>query len=240
MKKQLFLLICAFSLSADEIALNALKNGYNAKIVGEYAIIGHEKIGLKTGDNPPLNTKQKNGCENNASIIAMMPSDKNKYSALAPLNSPLDDSSRCRNYELLGAVYGKNEKEVRENLTKVDFLGQMVEFNKKNGASHALEKVSKELKNILDKDPSLGKFLKNIGGTFKWRNIAGTNQLSAHSYAIAIDINVEYSSYWRWNKNYKNLIPKEIVDVFEKHKFIWGGRWVHFDTMHFEYRPEYF
>jgi hypothetical protein len=30
----------------------------------------------------------------------------------------------------------------------------------------------------------------------------------------------------------------EIVDVFERHGFIWGGKWYHFDTMHFEYRPE--
>jgi peptidoglycan LD-endopeptidase CwlK len=28
------------------------------------------------------------------------------------------------------------------------------------------------------------------------------------------------------------------VRVFEKHGFIWGGRWYHYDTMHFEYRPE--
>ncbi|WP_372236783.1 M15 family metallopeptidase [Campylobacter pinnipediorum] len=31
-----------------------------------------------------------------------------------------------------------------------------------------------------------------------------------------------------------------MVDVFEKNGFIWGGRWKHFDTMHFEYRPELF
>ena len=30
----------------------------------------------------------------------------------------------------------------------------------------------------------------------------------------------------------------EIVRIFEKHGFIWGGRWYHYDTMHFEYRPE--
>src|SRR5262245_1812136 len=25
---------------------------------------------------------------------------------------------------------------------------------------------------------------------------------------------------------------------FEKYGFIWGGHWYHYDTMHFEYRPE--
>ncbi|MBP9613702.1 MAG: M15 family metallopeptidase, partial [Sulfurospirillum sp.] len=26
----------------------------------------------------------------------------------------------------------------------------------------------------------------------------------------------------------------------EKYGFVWGGRWYHYDTMHFEYRPELF
>ncbi len=30
----------------------------------------------------------------------------------------------------------------------------------------------------------------------------------------------------------------QIVRIFEKHGFIWNGYWYHFDTMHFEYRPE--
>jgi peptide methionine sulfoxide reductase MsrA len=38
--------------------------------------------------------------------------------------------------------------------------------------------------------------------------------------------------------SYKNEIPWEIVEIFEKHGFIWGGKWYHYDTMHFEYRPE--
>ena len=33
-------------------------------------------------------------------------------------------------------------------------------------------------------------------------------------------------------------IPQAIVDAFEAERFIWGGRWYHYDTMHFEYRPE--
>ena len=42
----------------------------------------------------------------------------------------------------------------------------------------------------------------------------------------------------RQHPAYKNRIPMEIVRIFEKHGFIWGGRWSHYDTMHFEYRPE--
>ena len=29
-----------------------------------------------------------------------------------------------------------------------------------------------------------------------------------------------------------------IARIFETHGFIWGGAWYHYDTMHFEYRPE--
>jgi hypothetical protein len=57
-----------------------------------------------------------------------------------------------------------------------------------------------------------------------------------------VDIAVDFSNYWLWEKKgapeYKNSIPYEIVAIFEKHGFIWGGKWYHFDTMHFEYRPE--
>ncbi len=39
---------------------------------------------------------------------------------------------------------------------------------------------------------------------------------------------------------YPNEIPWPIILIFEKYGFIWGGKWHHFDTMHFEYRPELF
>lgn len=35
------------------------------------------------------------------------------------------------------------------------------------------------------------------------------------------------------------LTADEVVSVFEKHGYIWGGKWHHFDTMHFEFRPEF-
>jgi hypothetical protein len=70
--------------------------------------------------------------------------------------------------------------------------------------------------------------------------------LSAHSSGIAIDINPDFSDYWRWSDErghegsiqYRNRLPNEIVEIFERHGFIWSGKWYHYDTMHFEYRPE--
>ena len=52
-----------------------------------------------------------------------------------------------------------------------------------------------------------------------------------------------FSDYWYWRPHgasilYRNRMPPEIVTIFEKHGFIWGGKWYHFDTMHFEFRPE--
>ena len=85
--------------------------------------------------------------------------------------------------------------------------------------------------------------------------IAGTTRLSVHAFGIAVDINPQYGGYWQYGLPhamreeqvrqkkiplvYKNRIPSEIVKVFEKHGFIWGGNWYHFDGMHFEYRPEF-
>lgn len=160
------------------------------------------------------------------------------YAIFAPLDENLNDASKERDYELFASIYGADKKEVSKNLTSVFWLNEKVLFNTKNGASIALIKVSDELKILLAKKPEYKKFLKQ-NGTFAWRKIAREDGLSAHSYGIAIDINVKNSSYWHWHKKRKNTLPKEIVDIFEKNGFIWGGRWQSFDTMHFEYRPEF-
>ena len=38
---------------------------------------------------------------------------------------------------------------------------------------------------------------------------------------------------------FNNLMPREIVDIFARHGFIWGGKRRHYDTMHFESRPDF-
>lgn len=179
------------------------------------------------------------------------------------------DPGRLRLESLNRAVFGDSEKEVQTHLVKIHFLTQEIEFQSKLGAAAQLEQVSRELIELATTNAEVKKFLtpfitkkyKLDGMTFKWRNIAGTNRLSAHSFATAIDLLTNYpAQYWLWDEEkihpekaklgeiaYKYdhfipsqtpYIPSEIVNTFEKHGFIWGGKWNHYDTMHFEYRPE--
>lgn len=154
----------------------------------------------------------------------------------------LHDAGRSRNEALFKKMYGNSAAAVRRNLVKVALFGKTVDFTAINGAADSLRKVAAELEHY----PQLKKYLAS-SGTFYWRPVRGAKRLSAHSYGIAFDIAVPYSDYWLWkNKNagetdrieYANRFPRQIVEIFRRHGFIWGGAWYHFDTMHFEFRPE--
>jgi hypothetical protein len=144
-------------------------------------------------------------------------------------------------------IYGKSVKEVQKNLVELNWcpklIGQKILVTKINGVDKAMQLISLEL----DELPEFKDYLINSGGTFNWRRIAGTKRLSMHSFGMTIDLNPKHANYWQWDckctnedsiLRYKNKIPQKVVDIFEKHGFIWGGKWYHYDTMHFEYRPE--
>ncbi|MFD2873272.1 M15 family metallopeptidase [Mucilaginibacter ximonensis] len=171
------------------------------------------------------------------------------YSKNAQTQSPEKnfDPGRVRNEAFFRKIYGATKPDVEKNLVTVTWcpktIGQQVKVTRLNSVAQQLQKVSAEL----DEHPELKKYLTGIGGTFNWRNIAGTHRLSLHSFGITVDINTKYSDYWQWtckctnediNTSYQNRIPQIIIAIFEKHGFIWGGKWYHYDTMHFEYRPE--
>lgn len=156
------------------------------------------------------------------------------------------DPGRYRSAALFDKIYGRNREEVIANLVKVawcpSFGCDSLLFSRQAGAAEALKRVSDEF----ELRPELREWVVDAQ-TFCYRNIAGTNRRSPHSYGFAIDISVAKSHYWRWvypyadeyqRITYFNNINLEVVEIFEKHGFIWGGRWYHFDTMHFEYRPE--
>ncbi len=150
-------------------------------------------------------------------------------------------------------MYGNSEAEVRSHLAPVLWPAKAKGRNQRiwvtsiNGVDQHLQAVANELA----RRPHLRPYVTDIGGTFNWRAIMGTSVQSPHSFGIAIDINTARSEYWKWdhretwmidsiemNLQWKNSVPLEIVEIFERHGFIWGGKWYHYDTMHFEYRPE--
>ncbi len=107
----------------------------------------------------------------------------------------------------------------------------------------AFARVEQRLAAAVKADPSLAPWLSKLSGTFVERKIAGTERTSSHSYGISIDLDAARTHYWRWQRppsplRWRNTVPQAIVDAFEAEGFIWGGRWYHYDTMHFEYRPE--
>jgi glycosyltransferase involved in cell wall biosynthesis len=175
-----------------------------------------------------------------------------QFAATYPMGSPYvfgqpqaNDPGRIRNMPFFNKMYGSSREEVENNLTEIRWLPKSINkrlrFTRVNGADRQLEKVSAELDQL---PRALRKFCTRIGGTFNWRNIAQTDQLSPHALGIAIDLNAASGDYWQWDVEnhgqpcFRNRIPKEIVEIFERHGFIWGGKWKHYDTMHFEYRPE--
>jgi hypothetical protein len=159
---------------------------------------------------------------------------------------PTDDPGRVRNRAFFDKMYGDcRAGDVAPRLANVVWLprswGHVVRITTVNGVNRQLEAISRELDDLPGSDH---KYLYPLGGTYLCRAVADTGQPSMHGWGAAIDINPARSQYWLWRhsgggpSDYVNSVPPEIVAVFERHGFIWGGRWVHFDTMHFEYRPE--
>ena len=140
-----------------------------------------------------------------------------------------------------------------KHMRELRFLGRPVEVHQI--LRPVLERIDAKLATERRTDRSLDRFLgslRNISG-YVWRNIAGTDTLSLHSYGIAVDLipwRWNGETYWRWTEE-KGLDwrdypyekrwqpPPKVVRAFEEEGFIWGGKWYLFDTMHFEYRPEF-
>jgi len=157
--------------------------------------------------------------------------------------APEFDPGRRRVAAFFKAVYGHDAGEVKANLTAVKFLSTTVSFNAKNGAAKALQAVGMDLEELLRAHPEYRARLLPISGTFAWRKVAATERLSMHSFGAAIDVNAKANTYWRWYKGadplgLRTAFPARVVEIFERHGFIWGGKWARFDIMHFEYRPE--
>ncbi|MGV8980380.1 M15 family metallopeptidase [Clostridium sp.] len=154
------------------------------------------------------------------------------------------DPGRLRCYGLLSEVYGTSKQAIESKLTNVKVGYTSYQFNGSNEAAKSLQTVMKEVMPLSEKNQNVRKCLFPCSGTFNYRIISGTSRLSPHAFGIAIDLASDKRDYWKWSSKEageKRLssYASELVEVFENNGFVWGGKWSHFDILHFEYRPEF-
>ena len=171
------------------------------------------------------------------------------YPQGAPAAAPAAgfDPGRFRNRAFFDALYGDCRKgAVEKNLVAVAWLpeswGRPVRVTRLNGVAAQLRAVSDEIDRL---PPAIRHAAWPVEGEYDCRNVADDGQPSMHAYGAAVDLNLHYSDYWLWDQgrkaqaiSWRDRMPEAVIDAFERHGFIWGGRWYHYDTMHFEYRPE--
>jgi len=159
-----------------------------------------------------------------------------------------------RSEAFLKALWGMDDFLTAENtVVRVDFLGMNIRIHPEIKA--VLKRVEDGICIAAETDEGVSSWLENItdSGAYVWRDIAGSANRSLHSYGIAIDlVPGDYhgkQAYWRWASDYydewweipyadRYQVPEPVVKVFEENGFIWGGKWMLFDQIHFEYRPE--
>ena len=148
------------------------------------------------------------------------------------------------------ALYGgEGRREIEALQRKVNFLGFQVTVHRDLVAP--LERVEAEIR----KWKGGNAFIATLGNSygFSWRQIAETQRMSYHSWGMAVDILPKNLGgrpiFWQWERDRNPdwmLVPlerrwsppPEVVDAFKRNGFIWGGNWIMFDNMHFEFRPE--
>ncbi len=160
------------------------------------------------------------------------------------------DPGRLRSAAFFERMYGQSLSQVQQHMTSVYWAPCRcrIEFSRRNGAAQALENVGRQLA----LRPELAAYVAKPAGSLNWRTIAGTQRRSMHAFGVAVDFQLPgpLNHYWRW-RGCKEGAPcpypaavladaglKSVVQVFEDNGFIWGGKWYHFDTVHFEFRPE--
>lgn len=198
-----------------------------------------------------LAEKNLSSRKNYASLFYPYPSGALK--TIPPFNPPEQRAS-----DFLDAMFGRTSLEIRNHGQSVSFLKHTAFVNRI--CVEPLKKVEQKILAEARFDPEVRDFIADLKilYSFQRKNVIGTGSVSYHSYGLALDlIPKSYERkhvYWKWsavlNKtwyktpwfltplNSRWSPPQPVIEAFEENGFIWGGKWVHFDTVHFEYRPE--
>ena len=153
------------------------------------------------------------------------------------------------------AIYSSQSRStIERHIVTTTFLGKPTRVHEK--IFPKLKNVEKKILEAEKTSPKVKTFVRELksAAAYHWREIDGTSRKSFHSLGIAIDVlPVAYHGgevYWSWARD-KNpsgwmttplkrrwMPPEEVIRAFESEGFIWGGYWVIWDNMHFEYHPE--
>ncbi len=154
---------------------------------------------------------------------------------------------------LYNFIYGGGRAEIEANIERTDFLGFSVNVHKR--IVPVLKKVEERI-NALAQTDELKKFKDSLDriDCYNWRSVRDTENRSFHSLGIALDVlprgYYQKSIYWGWQRQWdpeswwKTPLskrwspPQAVIDSFIAEGFVWGGSWIVWDNMHFEYRPE--
>ena len=143
---------------------------------------------------------------------------------------------------------------VEQHIVKVTFLGKG--SNVHSRIVGPLKKVEAEILEAAKTDGEVAEFVQTLASadSYNWREIRDSGNRSFHSIGIAIDVLPRgwgsKNIYWAWRRDLdpenwmllplerRWMPPQAVRDIFERNGFIWGGNWMIWDNMHFEYRPE--
>lgn len=159
-----------------------------------------------------------------------------------------------RHEEFLGRLLQAGSRaETEAHIVRMEVAGFTVTVHER--LAEPLARVSEELRALRLADPAVTAFLAGLTemNGYNYRYVEGTHSRSFHSYGLAVDlVPKSYGgrhAYWMWAMSkvrdfwtvpYERrwMVPAPVVEAFERNGFVWGGKWLFFDTMHFEYRPE--
>ena len=155
-------------------------------------------------------------------------------------------------YNLIYEVETRTSTEA--NIKSHLFLGKRT--NVHQFIHQKLNLVQRDIYEIAKTDSEVQTFLDKLDSadSYAWRVISDSGNRSFHSMGLAIDVLPkgwgQKNLYWAWRRDIdpKNWMmldldrrwmpPQRVIEIFERHGFVWGGKWIIWDNMHFEYRPE--
>jgi hypothetical protein len=156
--------------------------------------------------------------------------------------------------DVLVSLFGRTEGQIRRHARSATFLDHKIFVN--TLLLEPLEAVERDVREAARRDAAVAAWIDHLDVVYSFasRSIAGSGNRSYHAWGMAVDLRPDsYGGrhvYWRWSRARDRegwsriplakrwAPPQAVVEAFERHGFVWGGKWYHFDVIHFEYRPE--